>query len=352
LTIGFARRFATYKRATLLLHDPERFTALLCGPRPIQFIFAGKAHPHDNAGKEFIRDLVHFARTSNCRNRIIFLEDYDMVVARYLVQGVDVWLNTPRRPMEASGTSGMKAAMNGVLNMSILDGWWDEAYRRDTGWAIGHGEAYQEEGLQDYVESNAIYDLLEKDLVPTFYGRGSDGLPRNWIMRMKSSMMDLCPVYNTARMVQEYTRRFYVPALQQARQFAQNDYENGRAFASWLSHLQANWQIIDIDNIATLNTEVRVGDSLMVSADVYLGDISPDHVSVQLYEGILDRDGTINRGHDHEMKPGGKVDGKGWYQYSVEFVAEATGRHGYTVRVIPAYPGMQRTLRLGLITWA
>jgi len=352
LTIGFARRFATYKRATLLLRDLERFTTLLCGPRPIQFIFAGKAHPRDNEGKEFIRELVHFARTSNCRNRIVFLEDYDMVVARYLVQGVDVWLNTPRRPLEASGTSGMKAAMNGVLNMSILDGWWDEAYRRDIGWAIGHGEEYQDEGLQDYVESNAIYDLLEKDLVPTFYERGSDGLPRNWIMRMKASMTDLCPVYNMSRTVQEYTRRFYVPALQQARQFAENDYARGRAVAVWLAHLQSNWQTIDVDNITTLNTEVRVGDTLVVTADIRLNNIDPEHVSVQLYEGILDRDGTISRGHVHKMKPNGSSNGKGWHQYAVEFVAEATGRHGYTVRVIPAHPDMQRTLRLGLVTWA
>lgn len=351
LTIGFARRFATYKRATLLLRDVERFTNIVCGERPVQFIFAGKAHPLDNGGKGLIRDLVHFARSAGCRNRIVFLEDYDMVLARYLVQGVDVWLNTPRRPLEASGTSGMKAAMNGVLNMSILDGWWDEAYRRDLGWAIGHGEEYQDEGLQDYVESNAVYDLLEKDLIPTFYERGADGLPRGWIMRMKASMSELCPVYNTSRMVQEYARRFYDPALQQARLFAESNYERGRALTAWLAHLQSNWQHLDIDNITSLNAEVRVGDSLTVSADVYLGDIPPDHVSVQLYEGILDENGEISRGHDHEMKPAG--DGKkGWYQYTVETVAETTGRHGYTVRIIPSHPDMQRTLRLGLITWA
>lgn len=352
LTIGFARRFATYKRATLLLRDLDRFTNLLCGPRPVQFIFAGKAHPHDSEGKEFIRELVHFARTSNCRNRVVFLEDYDMVVARYLVQGVDVWLNTPRRPMEASGTSGMKAAMNGVLNMSVLDGWWDEAYRRDLGWAIGRGEEYPNEGLQDYVESNAIYDLLEKDLIPTFYDRGSDGLPRHWIMRMKTSMMELCPFYNTSRMVQGYTRDFYAPALQLARQFAENDYERGRSFAAWLAHLQLQWQTVDVDNITTLNTEVRVDDKLTVMADIYLDSISPGQVAVQLYEGILDRDGTISRGHVHAMKPTGEGRGKGWHQYAVEFVAAATGRHGYTVRVIPAHSDIESTLRLGLITWA
>jgi len=352
LTIGFGRRFATYKRATLLLRDRDRFMSILCGEHPVQFIFAGKAHPHDNAGKEFIRDIVHFARTTGCRNRIVFLEDYDMVVARYMVQGVDVWLNTPRRPLEASGTSGMKAAINGVINLSVLDGWWAEAYRRDAGWAIGRGEEYEDQELQDYVESNAIYDLLEKDLIPTFYDRGADDLPRAWIMRMKSSLKELCPVYSTARMVQEYTRRFYVPALRQSRSFAENDYANGRNFAAWLANLEAKWSKLDLGDITATTSEVHVGDALSVSAEVYLADVSPEHVTVQLYEGELDRDGAISRGHTHLMQLTGAGKKKGWHQYTADFTAETTGRHGYTVRLIPAHPEIQKTLRLGLITWA
>ena len=190
ITIGFARRFATYKRATLLLRDPERLKRLLCDPhRPVQLIIAGKAHPADTAGKEIIRQLVHFARNPETRGRVVFLEDYDINVARYMVQGVDCWLNTPRRPMEASGTSGMKASMNGALNCSILDGWWVEGYDASLGWAIGAGEDYPESAyaIQDSVEANALYTLLEKEIVPLFYDRGRDGLPRAWIRMMKAS---------------------------------------------------------------------------------------------------------------------------------------------------------------------
>src|SRR5205814_7815784 len=185
LTIGFARRFASYKRGALLLKDPDRLRRLIEeSKRPIQFIFAGKAHPADNEGKELIRAIVNFARNSAIRRRIVFLENYDINVARILVQGVDVWLNTPRRGMEASGTSGMKAAVNGVLNCSILDGWWVEGYSPDVGWAIGHGESYTDGNVQDQLESQALYDILEKQIVPLFYQRTVDNIPRNWIARM------------------------------------------------------------------------------------------------------------------------------------------------------------------------
>jgi starch phosphorylase len=355
LTIGFARRFATYKRATLLLRDPERFREILCSDRPVQFIFAGKAHPHDNEGKQFIRDIVHFARTTGCRNRIVFLEDYDMVIARYLVQGVDVWMNTPRRPMEASGTSGMKATMNGAINLSVMDGWWAEAYRLELGWAIGRGEDYADEGLQDYIESNAVYDLLEKNIIPLFYDRGSDALPRNWIIRMKIALRDLCPVYSTARMVQDYAGRFYHPALQQHRLFSENGMERGRAYAEWKARLDEHWGEIDSGDITTVTSgEVRVRDALHVEAEVFLGDnLTPDDVAVQVYEGLLDRQGQIDRGQAHVMeRTGDGYSGRGWHHYEASFVTESTGRHGYTVRVIPRHPDMQKTLHLGLITWA
>lgn len=354
LTIGFARRFATYKRATLLLRDQERLMGLLCGEHPIQIIFAGKAHPHDTEGKEFIRQIVHFARTSDCRNRIVFLEDYDMVMTRYLIQGADVWLNTPRRPLEASGTSGMKAALNGVLNLSVLDGWWAEAYRRHLGWAIGAGETYEDEEVQDYVESNAVYDLLEKDIVRTFYERGSDNLPRGWIARMKASLRELAPIYNTARMVQEYTRRLYYPALESARHFSSDGYEHGRAYAEWLLHLRSHWNQIKVGKASSnFNSEARVGETLEVKVEVYLGDVTPDQVAIQLYEGVLDRLGEIERGRAHDMVLEGPAkSGNGWYSYTVGFVTETTGRHGYTVRVIPRHPDMRHTLQLGLITWA
>lgn len=356
LTIGFARRFATYKRATLLMRDPERLTQLMCSDRPVQFIFAGKAHPHDTEGKEFIRDIVHFARNTGCRNRIVFLQDYDMVIARYLVQGVDVWMNTPRRPLEASGTSGMKATMNGALNLSVLDGWWAEAYRRDLGWAIGRGEEYEDQALQDYIESNATYEMLEKDLIPTFYDRGSDGLPRGWIMRMKTALRELCPVFSMDRVVQEYTRRFYYPALQQASELASESFQRGRTFADWELQMQQAWDSIQIGNIASgvnSHADVRVGETMTFTADVYLGDISPEHVTVQLYEGTLDAEGEIARGHSHDMqRVGESPNGAGWHRYEAQVVSETTGKHGFTVRIIPNHPDLRHPLRLGMITWA
>ncbi len=356
LTIGFARRFATYKRATLLLRDPERLSSMMCSERPIQFVFAGKAHPHDNEGKQFIRDIVHFARNTGCRNRIVFLEDYDMVIARHLVQGVDVWLNTPRRPLEASGTSGMKAVMNGVLNLSVLDGWWAEAYRRELGWAIGHGEEYDDQEMQDYIESNAAYEMLEKDLIPTFYDRGSDGLPRGWIMRMKASLRELAPVFSMDRVVQEYTRRFYVPALEHARSLSAEDYRYGREFASWLQGLQDKWAGLTIGAIVPgfpMHAEVRVGDRLQFTAQVYLDHVPPEDVTVQLYEGPIDTEGNIVRGHAHDMvRTGAGAQGKGWHEYMVELTSETTGQHGYTARLVPRHAELRHPLRLALITWA
>ncbi|MFB0547037.1 MAG: alpha-glucan family phosphorylase, partial [Anaerolineae bacterium] len=224
LTIGFARRFAAYKRATLIFHDVERLARIANHPeRPVQFIFAGKAHPRDTAGKELIRHIVHMARREEFRQRIVFLEDYDMSLARYLLQGTDVWLNNPRRPREASGTSGMKAAANGAINLSILDGWWDEAYTPDVGWAIGRGEVYDDQGFQDAVESRALYDLLEKEVAPLFYDQGAGGLPRKWIARMKASMTAICPNFNTNRMVLQYMEEAYGPATERFHRLAQDD---------------------------------------------------------------------------------------------------------------------------------
>ena len=239
LTIGFARRFATYKRATLLLRDPDRLLRILDDPqRPVQIIFAGKAHPRDNEGKELIKQIVGLARQEAFRRHLVFLEDYDITVARYLLQGADVWLNTPRRPLEASGTSGMKAMANGALNLSVLDGWWDEAWDmsdpRSTplGWAIGGREDYSDQAYQDQVEAEALYDLLEHDVIPTFYERGANNLPRRWISRMKASIGILSPFFNTHRMVQEYAERFYLPAATRYRQLTADGISGAKALAA------------------------------------------------------------------------------------------------------------------------
>jgi len=213
LTIGFARRFATYKRATLLFRDSDRLARLLNNAkRPVQIIIAGKAHPQDNEGKELIKDIIHLSHEERFRRSVVFLEDYNMDVTFHMVSGSDLWLNTPRRPLEACGTSGMKALANGSLNLSTLDGWWDEAYHPDCGWALGHGELYQNEELQDNIESLDLYNLLENEIVPLFYQRGMDGMPRDWVQKMRTGLRRLVPIYNSHRMVQEYLNRYYLPA--------------------------------------------------------------------------------------------------------------------------------------------
>ena len=213
LTIGFARRFATYKRATLLFHDLERLKRLLHDRyRPVQFIFSGKAHPADDAGKRLLQQIYTLAKDASTGGRIAFIDDYDMQVARYLVQGVDVWLNTPRRPHEASGTSGQKVALNGIPNLSVLDGWWAEGYNGANGWAIDSGERYDDPGAQDAADARALYDLLEYEVMPLFYDRDADDVPRGWVQVMKEAIRTAVPVFCTRRMVKEYTEKFYVPA--------------------------------------------------------------------------------------------------------------------------------------------
>ena len=296
LTIGFARRFATYKRATLLFRDRERLARILNDPqRPVQIIFAGKAHPKDQPGKELIKEVVRFARQEEFRQRIVFIEDYDMCAARYMLQGVDVWLNTPRRFREASGTSGMKAAANGAINLSIPDGWWDEAYRPEVGWAIGRGEVYEDHNYQDAIESNAVYELLEKEVIPLFYDRGLGGLSRGWIARMKAAMRDICPYFNTHRMVREYAERFYMPAAQRSLRLAEEDMARAKALAAWEAGLRQNWpelRVVSVD--ADAPPEVQVGAELRVQALIHLGSLQPDDVTVELYHGPVGTKGEMD----------------------------------------------------------
>src|SRR5215213_6325124 len=277
LTIGFARRFATYKRGNLILRDANRLRALLEDTkRPIQFVFAGKAHPADHEGKELIKTIVNFARDPAVRRKVVFIENYDMNVARYLVQGVDVWLNTPRRPYEASGTSGMKAACNGVLNCSVLDGWWVEGYAPDVGWAIGHGEMYPDSGYQDHVESQALYDILEKEIIPLFYRRSIDNFPREWIARMKACMRKLAPVFNTNRMVREYAEKFYVPALHRSLTLGENNMARAIALAHAKDSMRHRWGGVKVIGVHTSgNGHYKVGDAMQVEALIDLPEIDP-----------------------------------------------------------------------------
>ena len=353
LTIGFSRRFATYKRAALLFRDPERLARIVNSrDRPVQIIIAGKAHPNDNPGKEVIRQVVHFARQEQFRRQVVFLEDYDMVVARYLVRGADLWLTTPRRPLEASGTSGMKVAFNGGLNLSVLDGWWNEAYDPAYGWAIGRGEQYQDQDYQDEVEASALYNLLEKEIVPLFYDRGVDGLPRGWIARMKNSLRSICPVYNTDRMVVEYLERMYIPSARRFQQLASDDAARGRALARWKAELRSRWPGLRILRVeAEVPSEVAVGSLVEVKADVHLGEIRPEDVTVELYYGSVDADQEIRNGTAIPMICIER-NGDGTYGYTGSIPCSVSGLHGYAVRVLPRHEDLSNPYEPGLLLWA
>ena len=354
LTIGFARRFATYKRATLILRDPERLKRILTNTAcPVQFIIAGKAHPQDAAGKQLIRALQQFAKEPEIRRHFVFLEDYDINVARYMVQGVDCWLNTPRRPMEASGTSGMKASANGALNISIPDGWWCEAeHLGPNGWSIGRGEHYDDLAEQDRVESEALYELFEKEIVPTFYQRGNDDLPREWIHRMKSAIGTIGPVFNTYRMVQEYTDRCYIPSSLRRKALKADNHARAIALSDWKQKVHSQWSNVTVRAIhANASDSLLVGASLPVSAEVHLGELSPSDVTVEVYFGTLNAEDQIEKGVASEMASDKEV-GDGFYRYTGEIRCDDTGQQGFTVRVIPSNPDLAQKHETTLITWA
>ena len=355
LTIGFARRFATYKRGDLIFRNEKRIAELVNqADRPVQFIFSGKAHPKDQGGKELIARVVQMSRKAEFRRRIVFIEDYDMNVARYLVQGVDVWLNNPRRPLEASGTSGMKAPVNGGLNLSILDGWWVEGYDGDNGWAIGAGEEYADLTLQDDVESRSLYDLIDRDLIPLFYTRGSDNLPRGWIRRMKRSISTLVPMFNTNRMVEEYAERCYLPSHRRFSKLSGGHLAAAKELAAWRGRIRGDWGQIRVENVETPGGDThRVGSVFPIRVTVNLGQFHPNDVEVQLCHGVLDSlgeiaepkvlslsaEGTPMNGAPQTAVFGGKVP------------CYSSGQFGYTVRVLPKHANLPHPFEPGLVTW-
>ncbi|MBL0195351.1 MAG: alpha-glucan family phosphorylase [Myxococcales bacterium] len=355
LTIGFARRFATYKRAALLFRDIERVKRLLCDPeRPVQLVFAGKAHPQDKGGKELIRSIVQHAQNPELRGRVVFVEDYDMRIARALVAGVDVWLNNPRRPHEASGTSGMKAAANGALNLSILDGWWAEAYEehgREVGWAIGHGEEFDDDDGDDR-EAEILYDLLEREVVPLFYDREAQSrLPREWIRRMKQSIACLVPSFNTARMVREYTERFYVPAIASSRRLREGALAGARELVAWKQRVRAGWEGVAVLDVALRTpTELRVGEPARVEVLVALGDLTPGDVVVELYHGPTEGGHDLPRGATVRMAHLESVGRE--HRYVGEVPTIESGAYGVSARIAPASPRPTRAFPTALLRWA
>ncbi len=354
LTLGFARRFATYKRANLLLMDPERFVDILTNhDTPVQLIVAGKAHPQDTQAKELIRNLVHFARDKRVRNHVVFIEDYDINVARYMVQGVDCWLNTPRRPMEASGTSGMKAAANGALNISIPDGWWCEAETLgENGWSIGRGETYNDPREQDTVESKALYEILEKEVVPMFYDRKTGGIPREWVKRMKTSICTICPVFNSHRMLEEYAQRFYIPYSIRRNELRKDNRKRSLALTAWKQKVARCWSKVSFIRVESGPTEgLPFGSELPVTAELNLNELTCDDVEVEIYYGSIARGDAIVDAKTAPMSCTKQLDSQ-VYRFEGSIPCDRTGQQGFTVRVIPRHEDLGYRHETGLITWA
>jgi starch phosphorylase len=352
LTIGFARRFATYKRGTLLLRDQERLKKILSdAARPIQFLFAGKSHPADGEGKDLIKQIIHFARDVGVRKKVVFLENYDMNVARYMVQGVDVWLNTPRRPYEASGTSGMKAAANGVLNCSILDGWWVEGYGADLGWAIGRGESYSDPGYQDHIEGQALYDILEKQIIPLFYQRTVENTPHEWIARMKNCMRKLAPVFSTNRMVRDYAEKFYMPSFVRGGLLAAEGMKRAIELAKSKNSLRHRWRAIQIVGVHTSgNGHFKVGESMQVEALVDLPGVEPGELAVQLYAGPVNARGDIEQPQALVMTHA-KALAPNRHLFIGKFDCRTSGRQGFAIRILPGAADLATPFEPGLILW-
>ncbi|MFW5731115.1 MAG: alpha-glucan family phosphorylase [Desulfonatronovibrionaceae bacterium] len=355
LTIGFARRFATYKRANLILTDVKRILEIMNdSKKPVQFIFAGKAHPKDVEGKKIIQQIVQFCRKSECRHSFVFLEDYDMEIAGHMLQGCDVWLNNPRRPLEACGTSGMKAVANGVLNFSVLDGWWDEAYTPDNryGWSIGNGEEYADHEYQNLVESHFLYNVLEREIIPTFYNRTHGNMPVEWIRKMKNCLRDLCPVFSSHRMVEDYVQKTYKPAYNNFAALEKNGFEQAKNLASWRMDLMTKWGDVKIRNVSSSGEDnLYTGDELKVSAEVFVNGLSSKDIRVEIYAGSVDIGGNFINRSTVCMERGEQVD-KNWIRYHGKVKSLTTGRFGFTVRILPHHPLLLDPHCLGLIHWA
>ena len=353
LTIGFARRVPSYKRLTMMLHDPDRFIALLLDPeRPVQFVIAGKAHPADDGGKLMIQQMVRFADDPRVRHRIVFLPDYDMALAGAMTAGCDVWLNNPLRPLEACGTSGMKAALNGALNLSILDGWWDEWFDGHNGWAIPSADGVADPERRDELEASALYDLLGQSVAPLFYDRGPDGLPGRWLEMVAHTLRTLGPKAQATRMVREYVTRLYLPAARASQALADGGpaFAGARELAAWKDRVAKAWPGVAIDHVEADEGEQSPGASLVVRASVALGGLSPDDVTVQVVYGPAGDDDEITTPAFADLELEGEPSAGSAARYVGEAELGRPGPFGYTVRVLPRHPLLASPAEMGLIT--
>jgi starch phosphorylase len=355
LTIGFARRFATYKRGTLLFSQKERLLRLVQNTeRPVQFIFAGKSHPKDEPGKGFIQEVYNRSRDAGLEQAVVFVEDYDTYIGRRMSQGVDLWLNNPLRPLEASGTSGMKLPPNGGLNFSVLDGWWCEGYNRKNGWAIGPEITEGTPEFQNEVDADSLFNVLENQIIPLYYAKPDGRIPVAWIQLMRESIRSVTPAFNTHRMVKEYTERLYEPAAEGFKALSANHCQAAVELARWKHSTRVDWPQIRIQSVETSQAgraALYVGDKLEINARVFLGPVQPTHVRVQAYVGDSDN-GTIRNPYTIDLLDVEKTTAPGVYRFSGMIPASESGSYGFNVRVIPTHPHLVQDHELRLITWA
>ncbi|HHW23728.1 MAG TPA: glycosyltransferase family 1 protein [Clostridiaceae bacterium] len=354
LTIGFARRFATYKRANLVFRNLARIEKILNNKNmPVQIIFAGKAHPADHPAHQIIKNIHDIARREGFRGKIFLLENYNMTVARHLVQGVDVWMNNPRRPLEASGTSGQKACINGVINFSVLDGWWCEGYNGMNGWVIGDDTPFENEQHQDDSDSKSLYDTLEREIIPLFYSR-ENGIPVGWVARMKESIKSLAPIYSTHRMVIEYTEKMYIPAIIRNIRIRETQYGFVRTLAEWKQLVERNWPHVSImanqDIHGLVDHNIMSGQEYRLTVTVQLASLKPEDVRVEVFYGPLVQDNIVN-GTAIEMKVVRQTDASTYFYEATICIIEG-GEYGYSFRVLPNHPYLMNKFDLPLIKWA
>ncbi len=352
LTIGFARRVPSYKRLTLMLNDPEQLSQLLNDPaRPLQIVVAGKAHPADEGGKGLIQQMVQFADSPDVRRRIVFLPDYDMAMAHALVQGCDVWLNNPLRPLEASGTSGMKSALNGGLNLSVRDGWWDEWYDGVDGWEIPSADGVADQARRDELEANALYELLGKSVAPLFYDRDADEIPLGWVERIRHTFRSLGPKVQAERMVREYVSTLYVPAAVASRRLVADDFGPAGELAAWKKRVVAAWPQVRIEHVESEAAGQALGSALVLRVLVALGELTEDDVTVEVVYGRPDDEDEIVQPAYATLTPEGPAGPPGPLRYSGEVPLDRPGSFGYTVRVLPNHPLLDSRAELGLVTY-
>lgn len=352
LTIGFARRFATYKRATLLFHDEERLKRILYNPdRPVQFIFSGKAHPADEPGKALIQRIYQLSQTPDYWGKIIFVENYDMNIARHLISGVDIWLNNPRRPHEASGTSGMKAALSGAPNFSVLDGWWVEGFDGSNGWAIGEEREYKDEATQDAADAISLYSTLEDVIIPLYYdNRDEQGVPAGWVQIMKNSICTCTPQFSMRRMVKEYAERSYMPAALTGVQYENNNFALAREMAQWKQQMRGRWGQVAVQAIVPANTQLTIGESVTIGARVWFNGLSDSDATVEVVSGTLTAQGELAHAQVTTMQHSGWDNGAAIYQCALQ--PETSGNIVLGVRARPNKPHMINPAELGIASWA